>query len=302
MKILIIGASGLVGGNLFKYLSENTEFEITGTYNNYRLEPFINFDASEKSSWSKSIVKTKWDIIVHTGALTHVDRCEQEPELSYYLTVKSVHNVCLFASEIGAKLIYISTDYVFDGNSGPYTELDSPNPINVYGKHKLEAENFVKSCLIEYLILRITNVYGDEVRSKNMLSRTISQITTKSNLSITAPFDQYATPVNAHDIAKAILVLINNKKTGIYHIASTDFLNRVQFIQKVNSYFNNVLNINAVTTEQLNQIAPRPLLGGLIAQKFLNEFPEFCFSNLDSYLNANKKVLGKSNTATSGDK
>jgi dTDP-4-dehydrorhamnose reductase len=287
MKILIIGASGLVGGNIYNYLVKHTNWEITGTYNKFLVSPFIFLDASELSTWSKFINKTDWDVIIHTGALTHVDKCEEALDLSELLTVKSTYNLCKLASEKGSKLIYISTDYVFDGTTGPYSESDIPNPLCVYGKHKLEAENIVKSSLSNYLILRITNVYGNEVRNKNFLSRTIMQIKSNTNLEITAPYDQYATPVNALDIAKSILLLINDRKNGIYHIASTDFLNRVQFLQKINSYFGNKLIINPIKTNNLNQSAKRPLMGGLLSKKFLSEYPDFVFSNIDDYLRSN---------------
>lgn len=287
MKILIIGASGLVGGNIYNYLVKHTNWEITGTYNKFPVSPFIFLDASEINKWPEIITKTDWDAIIHTGALTHVDKCEEESELSEFLTVKSTENLCKLAIDKGSKFIYISSDYVFDGLDGPYSESDIPNPLCVYGRHKLEAENLVKSSLSNYLIIRITNVYGNEVRNKNFLSRTIMQIKSNTNLEITAPYDQYATPVNALDIAKSILLLINDSKNGIYHIASTDFLNRVQFLQKINSYFGNKLIINPIKTNNLNQSAKRPLMGGLMARKFLNEYPEFEFSNIDDYLRNN---------------
>jgi dTDP-4-dehydrorhamnose reductase len=284
MKILIIGASGLVGGNIFNYLNKVTNWEIIGTYNKYSIDPFIFFDASEVNTWPDVITKTDWNVIIHTGALTHVDKCEEDLDLSEFLTVKSTENLSRLAYEKCSKLIYISTDYVFDGLKGPYSENDIPNPLCVYGKHKLEAENIVKSSLSNYLILRITNVYGNEVRNKNFLSRTIMNIKSNTNLDIIAPYDQFATPVNALDVAKSILLLINDNKNGIYHLASTDLINRVQFLQKINSYFENKLTIKPVKTSNLNQLAKRPLMGGLSSRKFLSEYPDFVFSNIDDYL------------------
>jgi dTDP-4-dehydrorhamnose reductase len=284
MKILIVGASGLVGGNIFNYLSSQTNWEVIGTYNNFKVDPFIFFDASESSSWSDKVLNTNWDVIVHTGALTHVDKCEENPELSYLLTVKSAENMSSFAEKIGAILIYISTDYIFDGECGPYIENEIPNPINIYGQHKLEAEKLITALLSNYLILRITNVYGNELRNKNFIARTVAQIKSNKELSITAPNDQYATPINAMDIAKAIFLLICDRKTGIYHLASTDFFNRVQLLQRINLHHNNILQIIPISTSQLKQVAKRPLIGGLIAKKFLDEYPDFHFSSVDDYL------------------
>jgi dTDP-4-dehydrorhamnose reductase len=229
-------------------------------------------------------LQTSWDIIIHTGALTHVDRCEQEPELSKYLTVNSAINLINFSAKIGAKFVYISTDYVFDGTSGPYSENSQTNPLSIYGQHKLEVEKIIASTLTNYLILRITNVYGSELRNKNLLSRTIQDFKNKNQISIKAPYDQYSTPINAFDIARSLMLLLNDKKNGIYHLSSTDFLSRVQFMQKINSYLNNRLTVIPVDTNSLNQIAKRPLLGGLLAEKFLSEYPGFEFTSLDSYL------------------
>jgi dTDP-4-dehydrorhamnose reductase len=284
MKILIVGASGLVGGNIFNYLSSKTNWDLVGTYNNYKVDSFIFFDASEISGWSDEVVNTNWDVIVHTGALTHVDGCEENPELSYHLTVKSAENMCSFAKKIGALLVYISTDYIFDGESGPYSENEIPNPINIYGQHKLEAEKLIIAMLSNHLILRITNVYGNELRNKNFIARTITQIRSNIELSITAPYDQYATPINALDVAKAILLLISDRKTGVYHLASSDFFNRVQLLQRINLHYNNILQINPISTSELKQPAKRPLIGGLVSKKFLDEYPNFNFCNVDDYL------------------
>ena len=284
MKILIIGASGLVGGNIYDHLSNQAGWEITGTYHHYAVENLLPFNAADKAAWSPAITGTPWDVIIHTGALTHVDKCEEEPQLSETGTVLSAANICALAAAQNARLIYISTDYIFDGRSGPYCEDDIPAPLNVYGGHKLKAEELVRSAINGHLILRITNVYGKELRGKNYLARVIGQLRSGESPEITAPYDQYATPVNAADIARAVGLLINDKKSGTYHLASTDLLSRVQLLQRVNVYFDNKLTIHPVDTAFLKQLAKRPLRGGLSAAKFLSEYPGFRFSNIDDYL------------------
>jgi dTDP-4-dehydrorhamnose reductase len=284
MKVLIVGASGLVGGNIYNYFSSKTDWKLTGTYNNYQLHTFDYLDASDPKTWSSKIVNTKWDVIIHTGALTHVDKCELEPQLSEYLTVKSTQNLVLLANRNQSKIVYISTDYVFDGKNGPYVETDTESPLCVYGHHKLQAETLIKNETKHHLIIRVTNVYGNEIRNKNFLSRTIKQLETEDSISISAPNDQFSTPVNAWDIAQVIYLLIRDNKVGTYHIASTDFLSRVQFLNRINLYFCQKLSIKPVDTKSLNQTAKRPLKGGLIAEKFLSEYPDFVFSNVDDYL------------------
>lgn len=284
MKVLIIGASGLVGGNIFEYFSEVTNWELTGTYNSFHSDRLVYFDASDSSNWSRIITDTSWDLIIHAGAMTHVDQCEVDPVRSEKLTVDSTFNLVNFSSKKASKFVYISTDYVFDGTSGPYSEGDNTNPLSVYGKHKLQSENIITSALKDYLIIRITNVYGKEVRNKNLLARIIQEIVTKNAGTYKMPFDQYSTPINAIDVARALLYLIKDDKKGLYHLASTDLVNRVQFLQKINFYLGKRLTIVPVNSLDLNQSAKRPLRGGLLTSKFLSEYPNFEFSNMDSYL------------------
>lgn len=284
MNILIVGASGLVGFNVYQHLSVITDWRLTGTFNNYEVYGLTFFEASEKEKWPSEILSTHWDVIIHTAALTNVDKCEIEPELSKYLTIKSTQNLVDLAKSNCSKLIYISTDYVFDGKSGPYIEGDETNPLNVYGRHKLMCEEIIKNNLSDYLILRVTGVFGNEIRGKNFIARIITQIKDRTQIDISAPSDQFATPINALDIAKAIFVLIRDNKGGLYHLSSTDFLSRVQLLQRINSYFGHRLIIHALTTDELSQAATRPLQAGLIARRFLSEYPDFQFTNVDDFI------------------
>ena len=288
MNVLIIGGSGLVGGNILKgFLKGNKIGMNLGTHLNYPTPETIFLDPM-KEPYSTHIINKKWDVIIHTGALTNVDKCEVEQELSYQLTVISTQRLLALAKANNAKFIFISTDYVFDGYKGPYREADEVGPLNLYGKHKLNAEQIVQAYQ-DHLIIRITNVYGEEIRNKNFVSRTVCMVKTNvGKLEIKAPLDQYATPVNAMDVAKAILLLAKDDKRGIYHIASTDYMSRVQLLQRINMYFSEKIHIKALMTSELKQSAQRPLRGGLIAEKFLSEYPHFIFTNIDDFLKLNK--------------
>lgn len=286
-KILIVGASGLVGGNCRQYFTEK-KLEVIGTHLNFPTEYTHYFDATNLEDSKNEFVLNQieqFDCIIHCGALTHVDYCEDNIEESYQKTVDSTKKLLGIASEEKIKFIYISTDYVFDGESGPYKEEDTTNPINVYGKHKLEAEReVIKLKKNNYLIARITNVYGKEIRGKNFVSRIINN--TLSNKKLKLPVDQYATPVSAYDVARALYKLIIDDKQGIYHIGSTDYMNRYQLASKVVDVVNNrELKLLPICTKNLKQKANRPLFGGLLSAKFLAEYPTFKFSNIDEYLN-----------------
>ena len=285
MKILIIGASGLVGSNCLKHFNEKNE-EVLGTYYSFPTPDTHYFNTLDLND-EKNINLDEFnpDVIIHTGALTFVDYCEDHTEESYDRTVKSTLGAIELGKKYNAKMVFISTDYVFDGNNGPYTETDEVNPLGIYAKHKLEAEKLVQKELPNSIILRVTSIYGNDIRQNNFISRIITQIEEGKEWSMNLPSDQYSTPINALDIAKCTYLLIKDNQKGIYNIASTDFVNRVQLAKRVLSYFpTHKCTIIPTLTQNLNQKAKRPLMGGLLSGKFMAEYPEFVFSNIDDYL------------------
>ncbi len=286
MKVFISGASGLVGGNCFRHF-KSLGWDVVGSHFSFETDYTVPFDTLNPDTEGNFDLRTfNPDYILHCGALTWVDYCEEHPEESYLKTVTSTKNLVDIAQKSKSKLVYISTDYVFDGNNGPYDEQAEVNPISIYGKHKLEAEQYVLDHVEDSLVLRITNVYGDELRNKNFVSRLIEQSRSGEKVALTLPIDQYATPINAMDIARALENLMTDGKVGIYHLSSSDYVNRVELAMTVLSYFPGVnYDINPVTTKDLNPPAPRPLKGGLINKKYLGEYPDFGFSTVEEYLN-----------------
>lgn len=284
-KVLIVGASGLVGSNCLKHFS-GQGWEVAGTYFSFAqpgLQYYNTLDPGDPKNFN--IAAFAPDIIVHCGALTHVDYCEQHPEESYTQTVQSTLNLIRVANEVKARLVYLSTDYVFDGTEGPYKETDSVNPLSVYGRHKLEAEEAVLQQTKNPLVLRVTNIYGDEARGKNFVARIVQQCKEGKKLTLKLPYDQYASPTNAWDIARAMYLLLRDGKEGIYHIGGTDYMNRVELALRVLQYFPHAeYELIPIDTATLNQPAARPLLGGFITAKLKSEYPELLFSNVDDYL------------------
>lgn len=285
MKIIVVGASGLLGGNCLQHFTEQG-CEVIGTHLSFATDKTVYYNTlAPNDSANFDIINYNPDVIVHCGALTHVDYCEQNIEESYEKTVQSTLNLIEVSKNANARLVYISTDYVFDGTKGPYQETDTVNPLNIYGKHKLEAEEAVLSSLKDALVLRVTNVYGDEARGKNFVARIIQQCVDQQKLTLKLPYDQYANPTNAWDIAAAMLLLLQNNHYGIFHIGSTDYMNRVELAQRVLSYFPQAeYDLIPIDTTSLNQPAARPLNGGFLKNKFSNLFPTFLFGTVDSYL------------------
>ncbi len=291
MKVFISGASGLVGSNCLKHFKEEG-WETVGSYFSFETDDTVFYDTLNPDHYMNFDVEAfKPDVIVHCGALTHVDYCETHEQESYEKTVQSTINLIALAKTCNARMVYISTDYVFDGVNGPYREDGPINPLSVYARHKLEAEQKVLAEIENALVLRVTNVYGDELRGKNFVARIIDQCQKKQKLTLKLPYDQYASPANAWDIARAMFVLLRDGKKGVYNIGGTDYLNRVELALRVLSYFPMAdYEMIPLSTSELGQPAARPLLGGFVKAKFSSEYPQFLFGNIDSYL---KDVLSR---------
>ncbi len=261
-------------------------WEVKGSYFSFATEGTVFYNTLEPAHPDNfDVLNYKPDVIVHCGALTHVDYCETHEDESYQKTVQSTKNLVTVAMQCNARFVYISTDYVFDGKNGPYTEDAPVNPLSVYARHKLEAEQLALKELPNTLVLRITNVYGDEERGKNFIARIIDQCRNNQKLTLKLPYDQFATPTNAWDIARAMFVLLRDNKAGIYHICSSDFMNRVELALRVLQYFPDAeYELIPTNTAALNQPANRPLIGGFVKLKFSSEYPDFLFGTVDSYL------------------
>ena len=285
MRVFIAGASGQLGGNCMKHFKE-MGWEVVGSHFSFETPDTVFYNTLDPLHPDNfDVAAFMPEVIVHCGAMTHVDYCETHEEESYEHTVQSTINLVLLAESCNAKLVYISTDYVFDGNDGPYREDAPVNPLSVYGRHKLEAEQTAIAGLPGTLVLRVTNVYGNEIRGRNFVARIIEQCRNNQKLTLKLPYDQYASPSNSWDIARAMFVLLRDGKTGIYHIGGTDYMNRVELAMKVLEYFPEAeYELIPISTAELKQPAARPLQGGFVKMKFSNEYPDFLFGNVDSYM------------------
>jgi dTDP-4-dehydrorhamnose reductase len=285
MKVFISGASGLLGSNCQRHFIEQG-WDVVGSYFSYKTADTVFYNTLEPGHPENfDVTAFAPDVIVHCGALTHVDYCETHEQESYEKTVQSTINLVALAKECNARMVYISTDYVFDGTDGPYTEEAPFNPLCVYARHKLEAEQLTLKEIPGALVLRVTNVYGNEERGKNFVARIVDQCRNKQKLTLKLPYDQYASPANAWDIARAMYLLLRDGKQGVYNIGGTDYMNRVELALRVLSYFPDAeYDLIPISTEEMKQPAARPLLGGFVKMKFSNEYPEFLFGNIDSYL------------------
>lgn len=264
MRVFIVGASGFVGRIMFEYLSR--EHETHGSFYSNPVKRLIHLDMTDLKVVKDILTSLKPDVIIHPAANPNVEYCEEHPKETWQVNVEGSRNIIETAREIGVKFVYFSSDYVFDGTNGPYSEDDVPNPINEYGLQKLAVEKLIKNYLEKYLIIRITVVYGWEPRGKNFVMGLIKNL--KNGDFMKVPYDQIGSPTYANNMIQAVKELIEADKTGIYHVAGTDVMDRYTFAKNVAEIFELDENLLIpVTTNQLDQKAKRPLKAGMKVDK-----------------------------------
>jgi dTDP-4-dehydrorhamnose reductase len=261
MKALIIGASGLIGSHLIQ-TCQARGWDAIGTYHNFA-QPTLSFLELTNVEAVRSLIQTSQpDVIFLPAYLSNVDYCELHPEQTYQINVVGSLNVAIAAREVAAKLVFYSSDYVFNGEQGPYTETDAPDPICIYGQQKLEIEQKISHLWDDFLILRVTVVYGWEAQGKNFVNRLVKSL--KSDLTVKVPQDQIGSPTLVNDIAEASCRLVETNAKGVFHVAGTDCIDRYQFALEVAKKFNlPAEQIIPVITSELGQAARRPLKAGM---------------------------------------
>ena len=261
MKTVIIGASGLVGSHLLQ-TCQSRGWDVLGTYHTFAQPGLIPLKLTDSDKVRSLIQKSQPDVVFLPAFRSNVDYCEQNPEETYQINVVGCLNVAQATRDVGAQLVFYSSDYVFNGNAGPYLETDEAEPICVYGRQKLEVEQKIAELWENYLILRITVVYGYEAQAKNFVVRLITNL--KNGQTMKVPQDQVGSPTLVDDIAEASCRLVEAGATGIFHVAGPDLMNRYQFAVEVAKVFGlSTENIVPVMTSDLGQVAPRPLKAGM---------------------------------------
>ena len=267
MKRLLTIGSGLLGNNLAK-IAVN-EFTTFTTYNEHPLDiegcKSYYLNIANRVDVTTLIQKLNPDYIIHTAALTNVDHCERDKRLAWNINVEGTKHIAEPAQKIDAKLIYISTDYVFDGNEGMYKEDDPTNPIDYYGETKLEGEKAVRD-LRDYIIVRPSVLYGWNPIKLNFVTWVMQELKRGNAISIVK--DQFNSPTLADNLAELILELIGRDETGIFHISGSERISRFDCALKIAKVFDLDKGlIKPITSDQLNWIANRPMDSSLDTSK-----------------------------------
>jgi CDP-6-deoxy-D-xylo-4-hexulose-3-dehydrase len=264
-KAAVIGGSGLVGQALMRVL-ENNGYEVIGTYATEPRDGLTRLDISDGAQVRDYFRRLQPQTVFLTAALTHVDYCEAHPEETFRVNVGGTKNVAGEAARYGSRLVFYSTDYIFDGKNGPYDEQAQPGPVSVYGKSKLEGERAIQEVVEDYLILRTTIVYGWERRSKNFAMQVYQNLLAGTPMQV--PEDQVGNPTLVDYLAEASVRLVQQEARGVVNVVGKDLLSRAEFAKALARIFGvDPKLILPVATPDVKQYAQRPLRGGLKVEK-----------------------------------
>jgi dTDP-4-dehydrorhamnose reductase len=233
-KVLITGASGLLGSKLVKALSDG--YEVIPSHNTHPIHPdSVRMDIVDGKEVARVLSAVKPELVVHAAAETNVDKCETNRELAWAVNVEGTRNVAEACRKMAMKLVYVSTDYVFDGERGLYGEEDEANPVNYYGVTKLRGEELVREICEDSVVVRTSVLYGWHPSKVNFATWVIDSL--KSGRRISVAQDHYNSPTLAEDLAEMIMRIVEMNASGVYHTAGSERVSRYDFAMKIAETF-----------------------------------------------------------------
>lgn len=277
MKILVTGANGLLGQKLCRLLDEDTETHLIATarspvtFKLNRSESQL-LDITKENEVRNTIKKVKPNVIINTAAMTQVDQCETDRDACWLANATSVEYLIKACAETGARLIHVSTDFIFDGTEGPLNESAIPNPVNYYGESKLAAEEAIQKSKINWAIVRTVLVFG----ITSDLSRSNIVLWVKKSLedgkSIQVVNDQWRTPTLAEDLAMGCYLVAKKEARGIFHISGEKMMTPYDIAIATAEFFKlDKTLINPTDSTRFKQPAERPLKTGFDISKAKRE-------------------------------
>ena len=274
MKVLITGSNGLLGQKLLHKLRVDKSVELIATSkgenrisekNGYT---YFDLDITDKMAVSQLIVSQNPNVVINTAAMTNVDLCEDAKEACDDLNVNAVKYLADSCINIDAHLLHISTDFIFDGEDGPYKEGDKPNPLSYYGLSKLKSEQLLQAHTVKWTILRTIIVFGvgDNLSKNNIVLWAKEALEKGEPLNIID--DQFRAPTLAEDLADACILAAKKKGYGIFNASGKDIMSIYEMVERIRKYYGlDTTNLSRISTSTLNQKAKRPPKTGFILNK-----------------------------------
>ncbi|MFN5176530.1 MAG: dTDP-4-dehydrorhamnose reductase [Ignavibacteria bacterium] len=272
LRIALIGGNSKVGSAISRLLEKETDWQLH-VYSSTLQQSVSDrvfckhIEYADIKKLKEEFFEVRPDFIINTAAMTNVDGCEIQRQEAWFSNVTFVEQLARLSLIVESHLIHFSTDYVFDGAKGPYTEQDQPNPICYYGKSKLAGENAVLKSHVNNTVIRTNVVYGLTTNDQSdFVQWVIKCHEAKKTMSIVE--DQLSNPTLTDDLALSVKRIIEKKRCGLYHISGNTYCNRYEFALEIAKIFHLYESLIApIQTHSLNQKAKRPLRGGLINLK-----------------------------------
>lgn len=301
MKVLITGSNGLLGQKLLHKLRTDTNTELIATSKGENRVSqkdgytYISLDVTNKGEIERVIVEQKPHVVVNTAAMTNVDSCEDEKEACDTLNVDAVRYLADTCEKVDAHLIQISTDFIFDGEDGPYKEEDKPNPLSYYGLSKLKSEQILYGHNVKWTILRTIIVFGvgENLSKGNIFLWAKGALAKGDPLNVID--DQFRAPTLAEDLADICILAAKKKVFGVFNASGKDIMSIYEIVERIAKHYGSSTdNLRKISTATLKQKAVRPPKTGFILDKSINELGynphsfEECLAIIDQQLK-NKK-------------
>jgi len=278
MKVLVTGANGLLGQHLVAQLI-NRKYEVVALGRGPSRLPFEasaykyhDVDIATELAVNRVLSVEKPEVVIHAAAMTQVDECELNQELCERINVQGTSHIILNAELHSRKLIYISTDFVFDGEKGNYAEEDDMGPVNWYGFTKMQAESIVETCDMPWAIVRTCLVFGNALTGTraNIISWVKENLTNGKPIKVVS--DQVRTPTYIDDLVRGILLILEQNAEGTFHIAGKDVLTPYDMAIKSANYFNlDASLMTRVDASTFKQPGRRPLKTGFDISKAVSQ-------------------------------
>ncbi len=266
MRAIIVGASGQIGSWLTRFW-QGRGHEAVGTYREHAFDGLVPLDTADHEAARRLVNEVRPDVVFYPAGFTWVDGCERDETRARAENLDQPLAMARAAKAAGARFVAFSTDYVFDGQSGPYDESARTRPLSVYGRAKRDAEQALEEALGDSLLtVRTTWVYGPERQGKNFayqLARSLSE-----GRALVCPTDQVSNPTYGPDVAKAVVELVVQGVCGLIHVAGPEYVPRPEFARAVARALGlDPSRIEERATSELGQPAARPLRGGLLTRR-----------------------------------
>jgi len=277
-RVLITGSNGLLGQKLIDLALAQSDISLVATSSGSNRHPikvgytYQELDVCDTDALRMAIVKYQPQAIIHTAAMTNVDACESNQEACEKLNVTAVASLATLCQEFNIQLIHLSTDFIFDGANGPYSEDDNPNPLSFYGQSKWKAEQAIVASGCKYVILRTIIVYGVAAA----MSRSNIVLWAKNALekgeTISVVNDQWRMPTLAEDLAAACIAAVQKEVQGVFNVSGKDLMNMVELVNQVADFWHlDKTLIQPISSASLNQAAKRPPKTGFVLAKAISQ-------------------------------